>query len=218
MNQKIGVIGSGQVGETLAEGFLKLGHAVMRGARDPKKLSEWKARAGGQASTGDFAQTAAFGEWVVLAVKGTGAEEAVALCGSALDGKLVIDTTNPIDASPPRKGVLSYFTGPNESLMERLQAKAPKARFVKAFSSVGAGKMVNPDYGGVRPSMFICGDDSAAKTEVTALLDRFGWDTEDMGTVEAARAIEPLCVLWCLPGFLHNRWDHAFKLLRPVAR
>jgi len=210
---KIGVIGSGQVGETLANGFIKHGHEVMRGSREPSKLADWKKVAGDKACTGTLGETARFGEIVVLAVKGTAAEEAVSLCGDALDGKVVIDTTNPIADKPPTNGVISFFTGPNESLLERLQTRAPKARFVKAFSSVGSVLMVNPKLG-PKPTMFICGNDGGAKEQIRAILDAFGWETEDTGTVEAARAIEPLCMLWCIPGFLRNDWMHAFKVLR----
>ncbi len=213
--RKVGVIGSGVVGEALANGFIKHGDAVMRGSRDPGKLSAWKAEAGPNASTGTFAQAAEFGDVVVLAVKGSAAEAAVDACGAdRLAGRVVIDATNPIAELPPVNGVLQFFTGPNESLMERLQAKAPRARFVKAFSSVGNALMIDPDFGGTRPTMFLCGNDEAAKREVTAILERFGWDTADMGLVESARAIEPLCQLWCLPGFRENSWTHAFKLLR----
>jgi hypothetical protein len=210
---KIGVIGSGQVGETLASGFAKHGHEVMRGSRDPSKLAEWKRGAGTKAKTGTFEEAARFGDVVVLAVKGAAAEEAVSLCKDALDGKVVIDTTNPIADKPPTNGVIAFFTGPNDSLLERLQARAPKARFVKAFSSVGAALMVNPDLSSV-PTMFICGNDSSAKEQTRAILDTFGWETEDAGMAEAARAIEPLCMLWCIPGFLRNDWAHAFKVLR----
>lgn len=210
---KIGVIGSGQVGETLANGFAKHGHEVMRGSRDPSKLAEWKRGAGEKAKTGTFEETARFGDVIVLAVKGSAAEDAVRLCAGALDGKVVLDATNPIADKPPTNGVISFFTGPNDSLLERLQKIAPKARFVKAFSSVGSALMVNPALPGT-PTMFICGNDSAAKALTRSLLDTFGWETEDMGTVEAARAIEPLCILWCIPGFLRNDWAHAFKVLR----
>ena len=211
--KKVGIIGSGVVGETLAGGFLKHGYEVMRGSRDPSKLDAWKNTAGAHASTGDVAATAKFGDVIVLAVKGDAAEEAVRLAGEDnLAGKPVIDTTNPI-GGPPTSGVLSFFTGPNDSLMERLQKQAPKAHFVKAFSSVGSPSMVNPDFGGTRPTMFICGDDPAAKQTTISILDQFGWDTEDMGVAVAARAIEPLCMLWCIPGFLSNRWTHAFKVL-----
>jgi 8-hydroxy-5-deazaflavin:NADPH oxidoreductase len=211
---KIGVLGSGAVGETLANGFLKKGHEVMRGSRDPNKLSDWRAKAGGRASTGTFAATAAYGEIVVLAVKGTAAEEAVRACDSALSGKPVIDTTNPIADEPPQAGVVRFFTGPNESLMERLQKRAPEAHFVKAFSSVGNALMVDPDLKQGSPTMFICGNDAGAKQRVQAVLEQFGWEWADMGEAVAARAIEPLCMLWCIPGFREKSWGHAFKLLR----
>ncbi|AUX19935.1 DNA-binding protein [Sorangium cellulosum] len=213
--KNIAVLGSGIVGQVLADGFLKHGHSVMRATRQPSKLATWKADAGPRASVGTFADAARFGELVVLAVKGTAAEEAIDLAGpEALAGKTVIDATNPIADEPPVNGVLKFFTGPNESLLERLARRAPDARFVKAFSSVGSVWMVNPDFGGVRPTMFICGDHAGAKREVEAILDAFGWEAEDMGGQEAARAIEPLCMLWCIPGLLHNRWTHAFKLLK----
>jgi 8-hydroxy-5-deazaflavin:NADPH oxidoreductase len=98
--------------------------------------------------------------------------------------------------------------------MERLQKEFPQIRFVKAFNSVGSARMINPVYPQGRPSMFICGNDQAAKALVTRLLDELGWDAEDMGEVEAARAIEPLCMLWCIPGLRRNQWTHAFKLLK----
>jgi predicted dinucleotide-binding enzyme len=209
----VGVIGSGVVGQVLADGFLKHGYEVMRGSREPAKLAGWRATAGTRARAGTFAETAAFGELVVLAVKGSAAVAAIEACGPALDGKTVIDTTNPIADAPPVHGVLRFFTGPNESLLERLQARAPAAKLVKAFSCVGNALMVDPALPGGRPTMFICGNDGGAKRQVTAVLDRFGWETRDMGEAEAARAIEPLCMLWCIPGFRENRWMHAFKLL-----
>jgi predicted dinucleotide-binding enzyme len=212
--KNIAVLGSGVVGQTLANGYLKHGYAVMRGSREPQKLADWRASAGPNASIGTFAEAARFGEHVVLAVKGDAAEAVVALCEGGLDGKVVIDTTNPIASAPPQNGVLAYFTTMNESLMERLQKKAPGARFVKAFSCVGNAFMVDPDFGGVKPTMFICGNDERARAEVKATLDQFGWETADMGTVEAARAIEPLCILWCIPGFTGGGWSHAFKLLK----
>lgn len=212
---KIGVLGSGVVGQVLADGFLKHGHEVRRGSRDASKLAEWAATAGERARTGTFADAAAWADVVVLAVKGTAAESALEHAGAAnLDGKIVMDATNPIADAPPDHGVLRFFTGPNDSLMERLQAKFPAARLVKAFSCVGNAFMVNPTFAGGPPTMFICGDDAAAKQQVTALLDVFGWQTEDMGPVQAARAIEPLCQLWCIPGLTGRGWNHAFKLLR----
>ncbi len=212
---RIGVIGSGAVGEALANGFLKHGHEVTRGSRDPSKLAAWAAAAGPRARAATLEGAAREGELVVLAVKGTAATAAVDACGAGLAGKTVIDTTNPIAERPPANGVLAFFTTLDESLMERLQRRAPAARFVKAFSSVGSALMVNPRLPGGPASMFICGDDDAAKAEVRAILDAFGWATEDMGRAQAARAIEPLCMLWCIPGFLRNDWAHAFKVVRP---
>ena len=213
--QRVGVLGSGTVGQVLADGFLKHGDAVMRGSREPAKLSGWKAAAGAHASVGTFAEAARFGEIVVLAVKGDAAESVLDLAGAeALAGKVVIDTTNPISAEPPVHDVLRFFTSLDDSLMERLQRRVPGARFVKSFSCVGNGLMVNPQLAGGPPTMFICGDDEAAKAEVRGILGRFGWDTEDLGAVEAARAIEPLCILWCIPGFRRQSWGHALKLLR----
>jgi len=98
--------------------------------------------------------------------------------------------------------------------MERLQREFPTANFVKAFNSVGAACMVNPKFAGGKPTMFICGNNEAAKKTVGTVLDQFGWEIADMGTAEAARAIEPLCILWCIPGFRQNDWVHAFKLLK----
>jgi predicted dinucleotide-binding enzyme len=212
----IGVIGSGVVGEVLSDGFLRHGYTVMRASREPEKLADWKKARGAKAQTGTFAEAARFGELVLIAVKGTAAEAAVKLVGpDVLAGKTVIDAMNPISDEPPVNGVLNYFTSMNESLMERLQKLAPKANFVKAFSSVGNALMINPDLGpGVKPTMFICGNSNTAKIQVGAVLTQFGWEVEDMGGVEAARAIEPLCRLWCIPGFLRSDWTHAFKMLK----
>lgn len=212
---KIAVLGSGQVGQVLADGFLKHGHEVIRGSRDPGKLAEWRAGAGAKAHTGTFSEAAAWGEQVLLAVKGSAAEAALEQAGvQHLAGKLVMDATNPIADAPPVNGVLRFFTNLDESLMERLQKKAPEARFVKVFSCVGSPFMVNPSFPGGPPTMFICGDDSSAKAAVRGLLEQLGWETADMGGVEAARAIEPLCMLWCIPGLSGGGWTHAFKLLR----
>ncbi|GAB2504245.1 NADPH-dependent F420 reductase [Nocardiopsis aegyptia] len=215
---KVGILGSGPVARALGSGFHARGHEVVFGTRDPAKLDDWLAAHPGGRAAG-LAEAAGHGELVVLAVKGSTAAEALrgADAGRTLAGTTVIDTTNPISDTPPVGGVLGYFTGPNESLMERLQAEFPEVRFVKAFNSVGNQAMVDPAFEGGPPTMFVCGDDARAKAEVTGVLDDFGWETEDMGPVEAARAIEPLCVLWCLPGLLHGRWDHAFKLVRAAS-
>lgn len=212
--KKIGILGSGAVATTLGNGFLKLGHEVMLGTRDANKLAAWQTQGGGNAHIGTFAETAQFGEIILIALKGNIALEALQAAGKEnFHNKTVIDATNPIADAPPTNGVLSFFTNLNHSFMEDLQAAIPEAHFVKAFNSVGSAFMVNPSFES-KPSMFICGNNENAKKEVSAILDKFGWETEDMGMVESARAIEPLCMLWCIPGFMHNKWTHAFKLLK----
>ena len=211
---KIGVLGSGDVARTLASSFLKHGHKVTLGSRTPEKLADW-AKANPAGATGTFAEAAEFGELIVLAVKGSAAAEVLLLAGAAnVAGKTVADACNPIADAPPDHGVLQFFTTHHEALMEQLQREFPDAHLVKVFNSVGSISMVNPVYAGGRPTMFICGNDAGAKKQVGEILDQFGWETTDMGGVEAARAIEPLCMLWCIPGFTRNEWTHAFKLLR----
>lgn len=213
---KVGIIGSGEVAQSLGKGFLSEGNQVMLGSRDPEKetLKKWKnANPGGK--SGSFAEASAFGELLVLATAGYGAVQALQACGlENLEGKTIIDVTNPIAPAPPVKGVLKYTTTLDKSLMEGLQELVPGANFVKAFNSVGNTLMYKPVFKEGKPSMFICGNDDKAKKKVKDILDQFGWETEDMGGVEAARAIEPLCMLWCIPGFLRNQWSHAFKLLK----
>ncbi len=211
---KVGVIGSGSVGQTLAAGFEKHGNEVMIGTRESAKLAEWLKK-NPKVKVGSLSETGSFGEVVVLAVKGSVAGDALRTAGAKnLEGKLVIDACNPIADAAPVNGVLQFFTGPNSSLMEQLQKAFPAAHLVKAFNSVGAPQMVNPEYKGGKPTMFICGNDDSAKQTTAKILDQFGWETVDMGKAEAARAIEPLCMLWCILGFTKNEWTHAFKLLR----
>ena len=211
---KVGVLGSGIVGQTLAAGFLKHGHEAMIGTREPSKLADWN-KANPKGRIGSSSDAAKFGEVIVLAVKGGAAADALRAAGKAnLAGKTVIDACNPIAEAPPDHGVLKLTTSQGDSLMEQLQREFPDAHFVKAFNSVGSTQMINPHYAGTQPTMFICGNNEAAKKAVAGILDQFGWETADMGTVEAARAIEPLSMLWCILGFTKNEWTHAFKLLR----
>ena len=210
---KVGIIGSAVVGQTLAQGFKKHGYDVRIGSRTPEKLADFTSKSG--IAAGAFDEVAGWADLVVLAVHGRAALEAIYQAGEpALRGKVVIDATNPIvrDA-PPVDGVIQYFTGPNDSLLEHLQKGFPSIRFVKAFNSVGAARMVNPTFQAGRPTMFYCGNDADAKATVATILDQFGWEGLDMGTATAARAIEPLAQLWCLPGFRENKWGHAFKVL-----
>lgn len=170
--KKIGVIGSGQVAQILAAGFLKHGYDVMVGSNHIDKLADWKTK-NTRAQLGSFEDVAKFGDIIVLAVKGTAAETVIKSIASNLTNKTVIDTTNPIAEAPPSHGVLRYFTTMEESLMERLQNVAPKAKFVKAFNCVGNLFMVNPSFPGGKPTMFICGNDNDAKKEVAIILEQF---------------------------------------------
>jgi len=216
---KIGILGSAEVGQALGEGFLKERYEVMLGTRHPKKeeVVQWKDAHPG-ALTGDFAQTAAFGEILVLACPGSAVGSLVSLAGANhFSGKVVIDATNPIAPGEPVDGVLKFFTTLEDSLLERTQRLLPKARLVKAFNSVGSTSMYKPDFPGGMPTMFICGNDADARKTVTDILTAFGWETEDLGVATAARAIEPLCLLWCIPGFLRNDWVHAYKVLKPAS-
>ncbi len=214
---KIGIIGSGAVGQVLAKAFITEGNQVMLGTRHTGKpeVVQWK-KDNPQGNTGTFEETAAFGEILVLAVSGAVAEEALQQAGlQNLSSKIIIDATNPIDTkAKPENGVLRFFTDINHSLMEKLQVLATEANFVKAFNSVGNAVMYKPSFKEGKPTMFIAGNSDEAKATVTTILENFGYETADMGKAEGARAIEPLSILWCIPGFIRNEWTHAFKLLK----
>lgn len=205
--KKVGILGSGAVAKALAKGFVSIGFEVKMGTREISKLADVP-----NVTLGSFEEAAEYGDLLVLAVKGTAASEL--LKSLNIEGKIVIDTTNPIDEKPPVNGVLQFFTKQNASLGEQLQRENPNAYIVKAFNSVGSALMVNPDFGGEKPTMFICGNQAEAKHLVKEILTAFKWETEDMGTIEASAPIEALCMLWCLPGFTKNQWSHAFRLLK----
>ena len=212
---KIGIIGSGEVGRALAEGFLLLGSQVTIGSRDPsgKKLHDWVESAGPNACAGSFADAAAFGDIIVLATLWSGTENALNLAGkNTLAGKTVIDVTNPLVFHDDGPATLAL--GHTDSGGEQVQRWIPKSRVVKAFNSVGNAHMVNPDFPGGPPDMFICGNDAHARGEVADICSRFGWGVVDIGGIEGARLLEPLCILWVTYGLESNTWDHAFKLLR----
>jgi 8-hydroxy-5-deazaflavin:NADPH oxidoreductase len=212
--KRIGIFGSGIVAKTLGKGFLEIGFEVMLGTRDAEKLSVWKTESGDSAHVGTFGEVAAFGEILVLAVSGRAAQSLLTSLNQAdLKNKIIIDTTNPIAEAPPENGVIKFFTNLDESLMEILQRAVPSAHFVKAFNSVGSAFMVQPKFDS-KPSMFICGNDDPSKKQVIELLENLGWEALDFGKVESARAIEPLCMLWCIPGMINGQWSHAFKLLK----
>jgi hypothetical protein len=187
----------------------------MLGTRDPAKgeVPGWlQAHPGAKAGT--FRETAIFGDIVVLAVLGLVVEEVIAQAGpDHFKGKVLIDTTNPIADGPPVNGILQFTTGPNYSLGEKVQALLPNAHVVKSFNSTGSALMINPKFAEGTPTMFLCGNNPDAKRQVSEIITQFGWEPFDCGDVAASRALEPLCILWCLPGFLRNDWNHAFKML-----
>jgi predicted dinucleotide-binding enzyme len=212
---KIGVLGSGIVGQVLASGFLKHGHEAMLSSRDPQKaeVREWLGK-NPKGKTGTFTEAARWCDLAVLSTLGRVVESALEMAGTDnLAGKTLIDTTNPLAETPPVQGILAYTTGPNESLGEQIQAKFPRTLVVKAFNSVGNNLMINPHFEQGMPTMFYCGNDTNAKEQVAKIIKQFGWEPYDCGGIIASRALEPLCMLWCLPGFQRNEWNHAFKVV-----
>lgn len=213
---KIGVLGSGEVGQRLGLGFARRGHDVMIASRSPEaeKLKGWSEAAGRRGRTGTFAQAAAHGDVVVLAVLGTAVDRVIDSVGPAnFAGKVVIDVTNPLDFSkgmPP-----GLFVGTTDSLGERVQRKLPKAKVVKCLNIVPNSLMVDPKLPGERAEAILCGDDAKAKTDVAAILRDFGWaGTIDVGGIEAARWMEAMTALWVRVGVALNRWDHCFQVAR----
>ncbi|HUG96398.1 MAG TPA: NADPH-dependent F420 reductase [Nitrososphaera sp.] len=210
---KIGIIGSGEVGQKLADGFIAIGHTVKIGTRSPEKVAQWAARHGGKAFVGSFSDAASFGEIAVLATSWEGVPGALQLAGAGnFSGKVVIDITNPLDFSkgvPPRLAV-----GRDDSGGETVQRLLPGARVVKAFNIVGNPHMFRPDFPGGPPTMFICGGSERAKKQVAEILDAFGWETIDIGGIEMSRLLESLAMLWIMYYFKTGTGNHAFKLLR----
>jgi predicted dinucleotide-binding enzyme len=207
----VGIIGSGQVAQSLAEGFLDRGDTVVLGTRDPAKLADFVAAHPGSRASSN-AESAAFGELIVVATSGDATIAVLeALDAAALSSKVVIDATNLIaeDADGFR-----LDTGANDSMGERVQRALPQAHVVKAFNTVAAADMVRPKYSGGPPTMFIAGDDAGAKTTVSDLLKGFGWDVADIGGITSARYLEAMCMAWLLYGQVNGTWHHAFKLLR----
>jgi len=212
---KVGILGSGDVGQALGRGFASRGHDVKIGSRNPKSaaLAKWQKQAKGKASTGTFEETARHGEVLVLATMGAAVEDVLRLGGLGnFTGKVVIDVTNPLDFSHgPNPGL---FVGTTDSLGERIQKRIADAKVVKCFNTVSNTQMVDPKFAGGTPEMLICGNDADAKKKVVGILKEFGWPgAMDVGGIEGARWLEAQVPLWVLAGSRIGRWDHAFKVV-----
>ena len=209
---KVGIIGSGDVGTSLARGFASRGHEVTIGSRDPAKLRDF-AKENANVRAGTFEEVARFGELLVVATAFDGTKSALDISGPAnFAGKVVIDTTNPLKFEEGRLPGLSI--GFDDSAGESIQRWLPGAKVVKAFNIIGHNSMVDPAFEEGAPTMFICGDDAAAKTTVTEVLQSFGWRSIiDAGTIEQSRLLEPLCILWVHYAVRAGSRNHAFKLL-----
>lgn len=211
---KIGILGTGDVGKALGRGFLALGHEVMMGSRSANspKATEWARQSGTEAHAGTFTQAVDFGEVVVLATLGTVTEDAIRLAGTErFKGKLVLDTTNPLEFSEKGPRLLG---GVGDSAGEKHQRLIPHALVVKVFNTVGNALMFQPRFSGGRPDMFLCGNDEGAKSRAAQICHDFGWGTVDVGTIEASHYLEAMCLVWVMTGLKTNQWNQAFKLLR----
>jgi predicted dinucleotide-binding enzyme len=216
MVMKVGILGTGDVGRAIGKGFIALGHDVKMGAREATnaKALAWAKECGPKASAGTFADAAAFGEIVVLATLGVANESVIRAAGpERFAGKVVIDTTNPLDFSggmPPTLAVAGHDSGG-----EQVQRLLPGASVVKAFNTVGNALMFRPSLPGGPPDMFICGDSDEAKARVTTILQDFGWNVVDTGGIQSSRYLEAMCLVWVLSAMKTGAWAQAFKLLRP---
>ena len=211
---KVGILGSGDVGKTLARGFAAKGHDVKIGSRDPAKLKDFAKGVKGKVSPGTFAETAVHGEVVVLATLGAAVEEAVGLAGvTNFDGKVVLDATNPLDFSkgmPP-----SNFLSPPDSLGARVQKKLPKAKVVKVFNTVPNALMFEPKVPGGAPEMLICGNDAGAKKQTELVLREFGWPGAiDIGGIQEAAWLEAIVPLWVRVCVAVGNWNVTWKVVK----
>jgi 8-hydroxy-5-deazaflavin:NADPH oxidoreductase len=199
---RIGILGSGVVGQSLARGLSRHGHEVRIGTR--KDAVE-------DFPVGSPSDVVADADLVFLSVQGTAAVDVAVGVKEQLRGKVLVDTTNPLDFS---SGAPGLFVGHTDSLGEQVQRAVPEAHVVKAYNTVGNTLFVDPDLPGGPPTMLIGGDSDDAKATVSGLLEESGWDVVDLGGIEASRWLEPICIAWVLYGSRTGTWDHAFRLLR----
>ncbi len=213
---KLGILGSGEVGQFLGIGFASRGHDVMIGTGHPDKpeLAAWKKKAGKRASVGSFADAAKHGEVVLICTRGDVTEGVIDAAGPKhFEGKVVIDVTNPLDFSsgmPP-----GLFVGTTDSLGERIQRKLPKAKVVKALNTVSHTTMIDPRMKDGTPDMLVAGNDAGAKKGVAALLKELGWSEPiDAGDIGGARWLEAWVPLWVRICSNVDSWGVAIRVLR----
>jgi predicted dinucleotide-binding enzyme len=199
---RIGILGSGVVGQALARGLVRHGHEVRIGTRKD---------AVDDLPVGTPSEVVQDADLVFLSVHGSAAVDVVTGIRQELAGKVLVDTTNPLDFS---SGGRVLFVGHTDSLGERVQRAVPDTQVVKAYNTVGNASMVDPDLPGGPPTMFIGGNSDEAKATVTALLEATGWDVADLGGIEVSRYLEPICIAWVLHGIRSGSWNHALRLLR----
>lgn len=211
---RVGVLGTGMVGEAIATRLVELNHDVMLGSRSAtnEKALAWAAHhQPPHACVGTFAEASAFGSFVFNCTKGEVAEDVLRGAAEGLAGKVVIDVTNPLAFG---EGGPSLFVGLDDSLAERLQRAVPEARIVKALNTMTADVMVHPELVPGDHITFIAGDDPAAKADATQILEQFGWTPErivDVGDLTGARATEAYLLLWLKlrVDLGHNRFNIA---------
>lgn len=214
--ERIGILGSGDVGRALGRGFAEHGWNVKLGTRSPEELEDWLGEVegtGGVVSVGSFAEAAAHGDVAVLAVLGEAVGDVIELAGPEnLAGTLVLDTTNPLDFSEGMPPGLLF--GGTDSLGERIQTTLPEASVVKCFNTVSNARMVDPSFEEGTPPMMICGDDDRAKERTEAILVELGWPGAlDVGGITSARYLEALVPLWAIVGAKRDTWGHAFTVV-----
>ncbi len=201
---KIGILGSGMVGQSIASGFSK--EEVIIGTRDKQKLADFAAKTG--VKVGSFEDAAKFGDILFLCTKWTGTKEAIKMAGHNFSGKIVVDVTNPLafEGQTPKLDI-----GYPDSAGAQIQKLLPDSKVVKAFNTVTASYMTKAAEGS--PDLFICGNDEHSKKKVSEMASKWGWNVIDMGGIEQAYLLEALAMLWIRYGFMNNHWTHAWKLL-----
>lgn len=212
---KIGIVGSGDVAQSLSLGLVDIGHDVMLGTRypDKKELKSWSKQVGKKGSIGSTTEAADFGDTVILAIAWHAAENVLAQIRPESAGKIVIDVTNPLQFNDDQAPSLTV--GHSISGGELVQQSLPDSHVVKTLNIINHKNMVQPNYKEGKPTMFMCGNNESAKNHTGELLISLGWsDIVDLGEIEKSRLLEPLCLLWVEYGVSRDTWDHAFSVLQ----